>query len=199
MTLIALDEAPPERATTRSVTFRMDNTLIDELQREADLKDVSMNVLVNHVLRRYKDWDRYETEVGMMPVPKVMLSSIIEEAVSMAHKSGVKDIDPYRDKIVKEAAKTAFSLMKDQILFMKKNYDLWTVLSVLQEYMKVSGIKSDHKMEGAGDHVFIIQHELGENWSIFTKELLSMIFEDLTKVKADINFTANTVITKVRL
>jgi hypothetical protein len=199
MTLRAIDEAPPERATTRSVTFRMDNALIEELQREADLKDISMNVLVNQILRRYKDWDRYETKIGMMPVPKAMLSSIIEEAVAMARKSGIKDISPYRDKIVKEAAKTAFSLMKDQILFMKKNYDLWTVLSVLQEYMKVSGIKSDHKLEGAGDHVFIIQHELGDNWSIFTKEMLSMIFEDLTRVKADINFTANTVMAKVRL
>lgn len=199
MTLRAVDEEPTQRGKTRSVTFRMDNALIDELQREADLKDISMNVLVNQILRRYRDWERYEKEIGMMPVPKVMLSSIIEEAVSMARKGGIKDVGPYRDKIVKEAAQTAFSLMKDQVLFMKKNYDLWTVLSVLQEYMKVSGIKSDHKIEGANSHVFIIQHELGENWSIFTKELLSMIFEDLTKVKADINFTSNTVIAKVRL
>lgn len=199
MTLRAVDDAPPERGTTRSVTFRMDNALIEELRREADLKDISTNVLVNQVLRRYTDWDRYETKVGMMPVPKTMLSSLIEDVVAMAYNDGIKDIGPLRERIVKEAARAAFSLMKDQILFMKKSYDLWTVLSVLQEYMKVSGIKSDHRTEGTGRHVFVIQHELGESWSIFTRELLSMIFEDLAKVRADISFTENTVVAQVGL
>jgi hypothetical protein len=32
--------------------------------------------------------------------------------------------------------------MKDAVLFMRKDYNFWTVLSVLQEYMKVSGINS---------------------------------------------------------
>ena len=40
-------------------------------------------------------------------------------------------------------------------------YNLWTVLEVLQEYMKVSGITSDHTIETERRHVFIIQHETG--------------------------------------
>ena len=89
--------------------------------------------------------------------------------------------------------------MKDSVLFMKKQYNLWVVLSVLEEYMKVSGIKSDHKLEGSRKHVFIIQHELGENWSLFTKELLALIFEKLANVKAEINVTPNTTIAEVVL
>ncbi len=82
---------------------------------------------------------------------------------------------------------------------MKKQYNLWVVLSVLEEYMKVSGIKADHKLEGSSKHVFIIQHELGENWSLFTKELLTLIFEKLANVKAEINITANTTVAEVVL
>lgn len=82
--------------------------------------------------------------------------------------------------------------MKDSVLYMKKSYNLWTVLSVLQDYMKVSGINSDHKIEAGGRHVFIIQHELGENWSLFTKELMNLIFEKLAEVRADISITPNT-------
>ena len=37
--------------------------------------------------------------------------------------------------------------MKDSVLLMKKQYNLWVILSVLEEYMKVSGIKADHKIE----------------------------------------------------
>ncbi len=82
---------------------------------------------------------------------------------------------------------------------MKRQYNLWVVLSVLEEYMKVSGIKADHRLEGSRKHVFLIQHELGENWSIFTKELLTLIFENLANVRAEISVTPNTTVAEVVL
>jgi hypothetical protein len=173
--------------------------VIDELQMEADNREVSLNVLVNQVLKRYSEWDRYETKIGMMPVPKVILSSLIDRAINVAKSSGIKDVDRYRDDIIKQAAQIAFGLMKDSVLFMKRNYNLWVVLSVLEEYMKVSGIKSDHRLEGSRKHVFVIQHELGENWSLFTKELLALIFQNLANVKAEISVTSNTTVAEVVL
>ena len=184
---------------TRSVTFRLDSKVIDEIQAEADNREISLNVLVNQILKRYTEWDRYENKIGMMPVPRVILSNLIDKAVSIAKSSGIKDVDRYRDEIIRQAAEIAFSLMKDSVLFMKKQYNLWVVLSVLEEYMKVSGIKADHKLEGSRKHVFIIQHELGENWSLFTKELLALIFEKLANVRAEINVTPNTTVAEVVL
>ena len=184
---------------TRSVTFRLDSTVIDELQTEADNREISLNVLVNQVLKRYSEWDRFEIKMGMMPVPKVILSSLIDKAISVAKSSGIKDIDRYRDEIIKQAAQLAFGLMKDSVLFMKRQYNLWVVLAVLEEYMKVSGIKADHKIEGSRKHVFIIQHELGENWSLFTKELLGLIFQNLANVRAEISTTPNTTVAEVVL
>jgi hypothetical protein len=89
--------------------------------------------------------------------------------------------------------------MKDSVLFMKKQYNLWVVLSVLEEYMKVSGIKADHKLEGSRKHVFLVQHELGENWSLFTKELLALIFQNLANVRAEFSVTSNTTVAEVVL
>jgi hypothetical protein len=157
--------------------------------------------LVNQALKRYSDWDRYENRIDMIPVPKLMLTSLFDKAVDMAKKNGIKDevIGPMRDEIIKQAAESAFSIMKDAVLFMKKQYDLWVVLAVLQDYMKVSGINSDHRIEGGRKHVFVIQHELGENWSLFTKELLKLIFENLAKVRAEVNVTQNTTIAEVLL
>jgi hypothetical protein len=197
------DPSMPEGASqskkTRSVTFRLDSLVIDELQAEADNREISLNVLVNQVLKRYSEWDRFENKIGMMPVPKVILSSLIDKAISVAKSSGIKDVDRYRDEIIKQAAQLAFGLMKDSVLFMKRQYNLWVVLSVLEEYMKVSGIKADHKLEGGRKHVFIIQHELGENWSLFTKELLALIFQNLANVRADISTTSNTTVAEVVL
>ena len=71
---------------SRSITFRLDSNTIDELQREADQNQVSLNVLVNQTLKRYTDWDRYENRIGMMPVPKAMLTSLIDKAVDMKRR-----------------------------------------------------------------------------------------------------------------
>ena len=185
---------------SQSITFRLDSHIIDELQREADQNQISLNVLVNQALKRYSDWDRYENRIGMMPVPKAMLTSLIDKAVDVARKNGIKgeDIGSFRDQMIKQAAEVAFNILKDAVLFMKKQYNLWVVLAVLQEYMKVSGINSDHRI-GGRKHVFVIQHELGENWSLFTKELLKLIFENLAEARAEINITANMTIAEVIL
>ena len=187
---------------TRSITFRLDSKVIDEMQREADQSEISLNVLVNQTLKKYTEWGRYENKIDMMPVPKLMLSSLIDRAIEIAKETGIlndTNIEPYRDQVIKEAANTAYDVMKDAVLFMKKDYNLWTVLSVLQEYMKVSGINSDHQIEVGRKDVFVIKHELGQNWSLFTKELLTQIFESLAQVRAEFRITPNTTTAEVIL
>ncbi|MGA9933567.1 MAG: hypothetical protein WBP83_00465 [Nitrososphaeraceae archaeon] len=186
---------------TRSITFRLDPNTVDNLQREADQKEISLNVLVNQVLRRYVKWDTFESKIGMMPVPKIILSTCFNKAILAANESGMNqdEIESHRDEMIKSAAEISFSLIKDSALLMKRTYNLWTVLEILQEYMKVSDMKSDHRIEAGNNHVFIIQHELGENWSLFTKVLLNLIFENLARVRPDVNTTPNTIIAKVTL
>jgi hypothetical protein len=194
-----IKENTPQSRKTRSLTIRLNSTVIDELQTEADNRQMPLSMLINQILKRYAEWDRYENKIGMMPVPRMMLSNLTDKAISIAKNRGVEDVDLYRDEFIKQAAELAFSLLKDSVLFMKKHYNLEVVLSVLEEYMEVSGIKADHKVEGHRKHVFIIQHELGENWSLFTKELLALIFEKLANVKAEINVTPNTTVAEVAL
>jgi predicted DNA binding CopG/RHH family protein len=100
------EENLSEHKKSRSITFRLDSHTIDELQHEADQNQISLNVLINQILKRYSDWDRYENRIGMMPVPKAMLTSLIDKAIDMIKKNGIKeeDIGPFRDQIIKQAA-----------------------------------------------------------------------------------------------
>jgi hypothetical protein len=184
---------------TRSITFRLDPGVVDSLQREADHKEISLNVLVNQILRRYVKWDTFEPKIGLMPVPKIILSTCFNKAMLVANEVGMNqdDIDSHRDEIIKEAAEISFGLIRDSALLMKRTYNLWTVLEILQEYMKVSEMKSDHRIEAGNNHVFMIQHDLGENWSLFTKVLLDLIFENLANTRPDVSITSNTIIAKV--
>ena len=54
----------------------------------------------------------------MMPVPKAMLTSLIDKAVDMAKKSGIEEQDfgPLRDQIIKQGAEIAFNIMKEYCL-----------------------------------------------------------------------------------
>ena len=183
---------------SKSTTFRLDSFVLGELQREANQNETSLNVLVNQILKEYIEWGKYERKLGLIPVPKILLSSLIHETMLLAESNGIP-IKTYREKLIKYAAEIAFSNIKDCVIVMKKKFDFWSVLSVLEEYMKISGIKADHKIEAGGKHVFIIQHELGENWSLFTKELLSLIFENLAKVRIESSITPNTTIAEVTL
>jgi hypothetical protein len=84
---VIIEEHSERLRRTRSVTFRLDSTVIDDLQCQADWKEISLNVLVNQALKRYTEWDRYESIIGMMPVPKVMLFFLIDKSILLAEKS----------------------------------------------------------------------------------------------------------------
>jgi hypothetical protein len=182
---------------TRSITFRLESSIIEELQTEAEYRETSLNVLINQILRRYSNWERYENKMGMIPIPKIMLSSIMDEVIKIGKDGGIEDVANFRNKLIKELSQIAFAFLKDSVLLIKKNYNLLVVLEVLEQYMKVVGINSDHRIEDDGKHVYVIQHNLGENWSLFIKEFLILIFENLGKVKVDISSTENTTVAKV--
>jgi hypothetical protein len=182
---------------TRSITFRLESSIIEELQIEAEYRETSLNVLINQILRRYSNWERYENKMGMLPVPKIMLSSMMDEIMKIGKENGIDDVIMFRNLLMKELSQIAFIFLKDSVLLIKKNYNLLTVLEVLEQYMKVVGINSDHRIDDDGKHIYVIQHKLGENWSLFIKEFLILIFENLGKVKVDISSTQNTTVAKV--
>jgi len=65
--------------------------------------------------------------------------------------------------------------------------------------MRASGMNSDHRVEGEM-HTFLIQHDLGLKWSIFTEQLLTQVFRSfLPEKELKFQTTDNTVILSVSL
>ena len=48
----------------------------------------------------------------------MILSNLIDKAISIAKSGGISNIDHYRNEIIKQAAELAFPLMTDSLLFM---------------------------------------------------------------------------------
>jgi hypothetical protein len=90
-------------------------------------------------------------------------------------------------------------IIKESVLFMKGKYDLKRCIETLEDYMRASGMNSDHRVEGSLHH-FIIQHELGIKWSLFTEQLLKEIFHEfLPEQNIKCQTTEKTVIATIAL
>lgn len=173
-----------KKETTRSITYRLPEKLINDLDSEARQKKISQNVLVKQILEKYIQWDRYSSKMGMIPVPKEILQTLGENLDG-------QNIDAIINVL--------FPVIKNTVMFIKGGFDFERCIETLEEYMRTSGMNSDHRVDG-NLHSFIIQHDLGIKWSVFTEQLLTQIFRNFASDK-DLKFqtTDSTVILKVVL
>ncbi|MEW6043097.1 MAG: hypothetical protein AB1608_02430 [Thermoproteota archaeon] len=175
---------PPKKETTRSITYRLPAKVVEELETEAMQKNISHNVLVRQILEKYLVWDRFADKIGIIPVPKKILESLGVELEGSEINEIVDVIKP---------------IIKESVMFMKGKYDLKRAIETLEDYMRASGMNSDHRVEGAVHH-FIIQHDLGMKWSLFTEQLLKEIFgEFLPQKNLKCQTTEKTVIASIEL
>ena len=174
----------PKKEKTRSITYRLPESLVEELETESMEKNISQNVLVKQILEKHIQWDRYADKIGMIPIPKNILNELGKEM-------GGNDID--------NILKVMLPIIKESVLFMKGKYDLKRCLETLEDYMKASGMKSDHRIEGEMHH-FIIQHELGIKWSLLTEKLFKEIFNEfLPDQNVKFQTTEKTIIATIAL
>ena len=169
---------------TDTISYRLPSKLLDDLETEAREKNISQNVLVKQILMKYVRWERFAQKMGIIPVPQKILESL---GGDMSHKDVLKIID------------VLFIAIKDSVMLMKGGYDLKRTIETLEDYMRSSGMESDHRIEGELHH-FIIQHKMGMQWSIFTELLLRRVFTEFEK-ENNLTFqtTESTVIATIPL
>jgi len=173
-----------KKETTRSISYRLPVKVVEELETEALQKNISQNVLVKQILENYVTWGRFSDKIGMIPVPKKIIETLGKDMKGEQIDATIKAILP---------------LIKDTVMFIKGSYDLKRCIETLEDYMRASGMKSDHRIEGEVHH-FIIQHELGLKWSFFTEQMLKEIFHQfLPNKNMKFQTTASTVIATIPL
>ena len=169
---------------TRSITYRLSEKLISELETEASQKGISQNVLVKQILEKFIQWDRFSQKIGLIPVPVGILQSLGD------------DLDGQE---IDEIINLIFPTIKDTVMFIKGGYDLKRCIETLEDYMKASGMNSDHRVNG-DVHSFLIQHDLGTKWSVFTEQLLKQVFRSfLPDKELEFQTTDSTVLLNVSL
>ena len=157
-------------------TFRIDKELIDRLKRDADEREISLNALINQILRRYVEWELYEKKLGMISLPKQLVKELCKSLPN--------------EEIIRLGEKMGKNMLADIIMFMKGKIDQDTFLSWLDARLKHSSLEVNHCFED-NTHLIIIKHDLGEKWSLYHKVVFEFIFQELLNKKVDIDYNEN--------
>lgn len=151
--------ATAAKAKNESITFRINTDDLEQLKALASDDQVSLNTLVNKILRSYLEWDHSAAKAGNA----IIMQKCILKAIF--------DFMPENEleKIAVEAADN-----KDELLGMTGKADLEAALSIIARRAKRSGFILRDFSDAGTDHDdkkihFVIQHDMGRKWSAFFK------------------------------
>src|SRR5690242_4807858 len=159
---------------SESITFRLDSTILNKLHREAEQKDISVNTLVSHIIRRHIDWHSNAAKAGFVTVRRGLLSNLINRLSN-------EEISSIAEYIAKNDT-------KDFVLLLRNEYNIESALDVIETWIKISGYPYRHEAN-YNRHSYVIQHDMGTNWSLYMAEQYRFLFEEfgLRRVEFDVN------------
>jgi hypothetical protein len=176
-------------ASSGTATFRLDNELLDWLREESGQKRTSLNTLVTQVLQSHVEYHTFASKAGMISMPKALIVTLIEK------------LD--RQELIKLSEHIAKNDLKDAIILMKGRYTPEMVLEFIDAWARVAGFAYRHHVEEESEgskkrHSIVLQHEMGERWSLYFIELLMFVFKEFD-IKIDFQHTANTISMDVKV
>lgn len=163
---------------TKSISFRLPEKLLADIQTEAQLNDVSPNVLVHKILERYTRWDSNATKAGFVPVTKGLIKELF---------------DKISDKeVVEIAERVERKEFADITLLLRSEFNIESVFDIIEMRAKVSGYPFRYEVKGKL-HKFVIQHDLGSKWSLYLATRYKAAFEDVGLTNFKFRTATNTI------
>ncbi len=169
---------------TKHVTLRIPDYVVAALESDSARLGISVNSISNSVLRRWARWDRHVQKLGMVAVPKEMVSMLVSDT----DEKGMQDL-----------ADGIFPFFQEAVILIKGKYDLKRSIETLEDYMLTMEIVSDHTVEGSV-HCFTIRHGMGRYWSVFIRMMLGRLFAEFVpdkKIQYDMH--ANIISVRISL
>ncbi len=169
---------------TRHITLRIPDQVAAALESDSARLGISVNSMTNKILKRWMSWDRYMQTLEVVPVPKQMIPVLVPDANQENVHDWINGLLP---------------IFREAVMLIKGKYDLKHCIETLEDYMRVTGIVSDHKVDGQ-THTFTVRHGMGINWSMFIKAMLGRLFaEFIPNKEVEYEMQTNTISVRISL
>jgi hypothetical protein len=167
-----------QKQITEGITFRIPLSSIDQLRKESKKKQMSLNTLVNQILKDHLDWHAYAAQAKMFHIPRSTFRRLVDNLTE--------------EELSKFAVSIATNEFVDIELLLRGEFTLPALLIILENWSRISSVPYKHEINN-DVHNFILQHDMGRNFSFLVKELYRYILEDMFEIKSDFTITDNTV------
>jgi len=163
---------------TKTVSFRLSLSLIEELKQEAGMEKMNFNALISKILENHNLWEKYQRKLGLLPMTKPFVKDAIQRLTE-------KEIIHLAEVIEKDT-------FSDILNFMKGEYTVDDFVEILRTWLNVAWMQ--HNIETKKNTiVFKIQHDLGEKWSLYVKTLATELFYDILEKRLESTSTKTTI------
>ena len=147
------------------LSIRVPSGRVADLKKEARVRKVSMNIMVNHILDSYVEFQLYAKNGGFIPLPRktarAMLNALREEEISILARG------PLRSEFI------------DLVFLMKGRLALQSFLNALAIWSRESGFAVRDDYEDS-HRTLTISHNMGKKWSILIEQFLTSALEDIS-------------------
>jgi hypothetical protein len=156
-----------------SVTFRFDSENIEKMRHQASGRGISINSLINQIVKEYFEWHIFEPKVGFVS----MLKPVVKDIFTKMSK----------EQIIQIASNSGKEEVRNAVYFMKGRTDLESFLSWFEARMKNSSIQVSHTFDRRTmTHTYVVKHDICENWSLYLKQIIEYIFNEVLERRVQI-------------
>lgn len=171
-----------ENIKSESITLRIEKLILDELRSEADQRMESVNTLVNQIIKSYIQWHKPAKKAGLGYFSKVLL------AKSMNHLTD--------EKVIQITEEFCNHHLKDISNMLRTSNTFPSFMSGLRSWLDSSGYNFRYDISNGID-IYVIQFDLGRNFSLYFKTQMQLVFRQFNLKNAEAEMTDNTVILRI--
>ncbi|HEY6949602.1 MAG TPA: hypothetical protein VI146_03255 [Nitrososphaeraceae archaeon] len=165
-------------STTRS--FRVDVELSKVLDEESERMGVSVNALVNMILKRYSEFTRFLSKIDLVVINRELLKSLF---------------DSYPEEDIFGLGVSAGQIIpRDTILFWKKTVNSESVLEYIEKIICRYGFLGTYDETTQNEkRIIVIRHRLGKKGSQFLHGYLKSTFKNTLNLDSSFELTESSV------
>jgi hypothetical protein len=161
-----------KRKRTITRTFRIRQEWDNVLQAEATRQGVSVNVLVNKILRKYSLYSRWNDRNNDTSLPKrtlreILNTSQVEKLAEAGNRAGSLD---------------AINIINSMGLTMSYDSFVYLVTEHLGGPNFARWFHCFHHKQG-NKEIFHLQHDFGHGWSVFLEKFLLSFLQSITDIE----------------
>jgi hypothetical protein len=175
-----------KRRTTESITLRVESSVLNRIRYESEQKLVSVNTLMNQILKQYVKWHAHTPNAGMFYISRNLMGSLLR-------KFSDEEIVKLSEQEIRDSFKKSFFVFYEE-------YNLENVLELLDYYARASGLNYTHRIEN-NNHTIIIHPGMGEKASLLLSSLIRNVVKTLPIPPSayDIQQSNGTLIIKIKI